>query len=71
MQNDESPGNDGLTKELHEKFWNKLKKIFVNSASKTKEKGHLRTSQRQTIIRLIKPKVKIRNSYNTGDLFLC
>ena len=40
MQSDKSPGNDGLTKEFYEKFWNKLKKIFVASVSETKEKGN-------------------------------
>ena len=58
MQNDESPGNDGLKKEFCETFWNKLKKIFVDSVSETKEKGHLSTSQKQAIIRLIEKKDK-------------
>ena len=40
MQSDKSPGNNGLTKEFYEKFWNKLKKIFVASVSETKEKGN-------------------------------
>ena len=52
MQNDKSPGNDGLTKQNYETFWNELKKIFLDSVSETKEKGHLGTSQRQAIIRL-------------------
>ena len=28
MQNNKSPGNDGLTKEFYERFWNRLKEIF-------------------------------------------
>ena len=28
MQNNKSPGNDGLTKEFYEIFWNRLKEIF-------------------------------------------
>ena len=48
MQNDKSPGNDGLTKELYETFWKKLKKIFIDSMSET----------RQAIIRLIEKKIK-------------
>ena len=31
MQIDKSPGNDGLTKEVNEKFWTELKEIFVDS----------------------------------------
>ena len=56
MQSDKSPGNDGLTKEFYEAFWNELKEIFIDSASETKEKEHLSTSQRRAIIRLIEKK---------------
>ena len=60
MQNDKSPGNDGLTKELYETFWKKLKKIFIDSMSET----------RQAIIRLIEKKIKIRDSYKIAHPFL-
>ena len=56
MQNDKSPGNDGLTKEFYETFWDDLKEIFVNSVREAKEIGHLSTSQRQAIIKLIEKK---------------
>ena len=56
MQNDKSPGNDGLTKEFYETFWNELKEIFVDSVLEAKEKGHLSISQRQAIIKLIEKK---------------
>ena len=56
MQNDKSAGNDDLTKEFYETFWNKLKEIFVDSLLEAKEKGHLYISQRQTIIKLIEKK---------------
>ena len=56
MQNDKSPGNDRLTKEFYETFWNNLKEIFVNYVSETKEKRHLSTSQSQAIITLIERK---------------
>ena len=39
MQNDKSPGNDGLTKEFYVTFWKELKEIFVDSVSEAKEKG--------------------------------
>ena len=42
-----------------------------NSLSETKEKGYSSTSQRQDIIKLRQKKIEIRDSYKTGDLFLC
>ena len=69
MQNDKSQGNDGL--EFYETIWNELKEIFIDPVLETKEKGHLSTFQRQVIIRLIEKKIKIRDSYKTGDPFFC
>ena len=60
MQNDKSLGNNGMTKEFYETFWDKLKEIFVNSVRGAKEIGHLSTSQRQAIIKLIE-KRRINN----------
>ena len=48
-----SPGNDGSSKKFYEFFWEELKGIFVNSVREAKEIGHLSTSQRQAIIKLI------------------
>ena len=53
MQKDKSPGSDGLTKEFYETFWNELKEISLDSLLEAKEKGHLSTSQRQAITKLI------------------
>ena len=53
MQNDKSPGNDDLTKELYETFLDDLKEIFVDSVKEAKEIGQLSTSQRQAIIKLV------------------
>ena len=58
MQNDKFPGNDGLTKKIYETFWTELNEIFIDSVSEIKEKRHLNTTQRQTIIRLIEKKEK-------------
>ena len=49
MQNDKSPGNDGLTNKFYETFWNELKKIFVDSVLEAKEKRHLSISQRLSL----------------------
>ena len=45
-----------MTKEFYETFWDDLKEIFVNSVREAKEIGHLSTSQRQAIIKLIEKK---------------
>ena len=42
MQIDKSPGNNWLTTEIYETLWNKIKEIFVDYVSETKEKGHLK-----------------------------
>ena len=60
MQNDKSLENDGMTKEFYETFYDELKEIFVNSVREAKEIGHLSTSQRQAIIKLIE-KRRINN----------
>ena len=44
IQNDKSPGSDGLTKKFYEMFWNGLKKIFVDSMLETEERGRLSIS---------------------------
>ena len=53
MQNDKCPGDEGLTKEFYETFWNELKEIFVHSVLEAKEREHLSISQRQAVIKLI------------------
>ena len=56
MQNNKSPGNDGLTKEFYETFWNEIKHPFMNSIMEAREKKKLSTSQRQAVIRLMEKK---------------
>ena len=53
MENNKSPGNDGLTKEFYCLFWNEIISIFVNLLKESKCLKALSTSQRQAIIRLI------------------
>ena len=52
-------------------FRNELKEIFVDSVSEAKEKENLSTSQRQALIKLIEKRIEIRDSFKTGDSFLC
>ena len=56
MQNNKSPGNDGLKKEFNEMFWNELKNPFMSSIMEVREKNKLSTSQRQAVIKLIEKK---------------
>ena len=56
MQNNKTPGNDGLTKELYDAFWNEIKHIFLEPLKQAKEKGQLSISQRQAVITLIEKK---------------
>ena len=56
MENDKSPGNDGLTKEFYVTFWNDIKATFISSLKQAKERKELSISQRQAIIKLIEKK---------------
>ena len=56
MRNNKSPGNDGLTKEFYETFWNEIKHPFMNSIMEAREKKKLGTSQLQAVIKLIEKK---------------
>ena len=56
MQNNKSPGNDGLTKEFYENFWVEIKELLIASATEAKHRGDLSILQRQAIIKLIEKK---------------
>ena len=58
MQNNKSPGNDGLAKEFFVTFWEDIKDDFLNSCRTAKLKKELSTLQRQTVIKLIEKKDK-------------
>ena len=47
MPNNKSPRNDGLSKELYEAFWNKLKDPLLKSFYYSKTYKEFSTSQRQ------------------------
>ena len=63
IQNNKTPGNDGLTKEFYETFWNEIKHVFLKSLKQAKEKGQLSISQRQAIIKLIEKKIEIIGTF--------
>ena len=56
MENNKSPGNDGLTKEFYVFFWDEFKELLISSSRTALEKKDLSISQRQAIIKLIEKK---------------
>ena len=56
MENDKSPGDNGLTKEFYETFWDDIKASFISSIKQATERKELSISQRQAIIKLIEKK---------------
>ena len=56
MDNDESPGIDGITKEFYIKFKNVVKEPLCASIQQSFIAGELNTSQKQAIKKLIEKK---------------
>ena len=53
MKNNKTPGNDGLSKEFYEVFWNDVKITLLASTNDAFIKEELSTSQKQAVIKLI------------------
>ena len=66
MENNKSPGNDGLTKEFHITFWNEVK-APIEKAYLVKQ---LSASLKQAVIKSIEKKDATKGTFKTGDLFL-
>ena len=56
MENNKSPGNDGLTTEFYRTFWNEVKILLLLGIEKTYLVKQLRASQKPAIIKLIEKK---------------
>ena len=61
MQNNKSPGSDGLTTEFYRAFWDIISTYVVNSFNYAFNTGNLSISQLQGIISLIPKKKRIPN----------
>ena len=53
MKNNKTPGNDRITKEFYETFWDELKTPLMESVNQAFHTEILSISQRQAIIKLI------------------
>ena len=66
-----SPGNDGLTKEFYETFWEELKQPFMNSLNQAKVSKKLVTFQRKAVIKVLQKKDKDKRlSSHWGPILL-
>ena len=70
MQNNKSPGNDGLSKVFYEGLCDEIKELLIASAANGKHRGELSISQRQTIIKLIEKRIETKHTLKIGDSFL-
>ena len=53
MNNQKSPGSDGITVEFYKLFWNDVKEFYINSINHSFHTGSLTDLQKQSIITLI------------------
>ena len=56
MPNNKTPGNDGLSKEFYEAYWNGLKDPLLKSFYHSKFYKEFSTSQTQAVIKLLEKK---------------
>ena len=65
-----SPGNDSLTKEFYEAFWDHVKVPFFLSLKMLFLRKELSTSQKQAVLNLIEKKDRDKRFIKNGDLRL-
>ena len=58
MDDNKSPGNDRLSKEFYECFWDEVKQPFSVSIHKAFLNQELSTSQKQAVIKILEKKDK-------------
>ena len=64
-------GNDGLTKEFYETFWEEIKISLYNSITQSYKNGELSISQREAVIQLLEKKDKDKKLIKNSKTFLC
>ena len=53
MENNKSPGNDGVSKDFNECFWNEIKKLFLASIHNAFLNQESSNSQKQEVIKML------------------
>ena len=61
MPNNNSPGNDGITKDFYESFWENLKTLLLLSVKNAFKVGGLNNSEKQAVITLTEKKTEKNN----------
>ena len=69
MENNKSPGNDGLTKDYYITFWSEINLPLLLAIEKAYPLKQLSASQKQAVIKLIEKKDATKCIFKTGDLF--
>ena len=65
MENNKSPGNDGLYEEFYECFWNKIKNLFLAFILRAFLNQELSSSKKQVVIKIFGKKIKTKDSLKT------
>ena len=67
MKNEKSPGNDGISKEFYEVFWNHIRIPLMQSINNSFYINELSNSQKQAVIKLIEKKdFSSKDSFSMG-----
>ena len=64
MENNKSPGNDGLTKEFYITFWKEINALLLLALEKIYLVKQLSASHKQAVIKLIEKKGRNQKVYS-------
>ena len=70
MNDNKSPGNDGLSKEFYICLFEKLADPFIQALNQSFVYGEMLTFQRRAVITLIDKKGKDKSTFRTGVPYL-
>ena len=69
MENNKSPGNDGMINEFYITYWNEVKVPFLLAIEKAYLVKQFSTFQKQVVIKLIKKKDVTKGIFKAGNPF--